>query len=430
MTLFCTECFGDVGLKRRIIEIRPRFPDEKCSFHPRFKGIPAEAVASIVDPVFQQHYHHGEYNPYHEEFAGEQLEYVIGEFTESNSEAIAYALAEALIEGDDYWPPDGGEPFYNEEYGYVYHEYNGMHHSLLWEKFCQSITYEKRFFNNKAQDLLSEIFDGIQWQQDRSKNSPIYKISPSSNQAKIYRARIADNELDREAIRKDLAKELGPPPERKRKAGRMNSAGIATFYGGFNLNTCVAELRPVVGSVIIGAEFQLTRPIYVLDTTKFVAPRKADSPFYKKYASRLSQWQFMQKFMNEIAKPISPSDEHIDYIPTQAVAEYFLHNGSIKIGSEHIQIEAIIYKSAQYPSGNNIVLLGDAANVEVNPSAKAEHKTKKSHQDLDLYFEFSINRTENINPGLRSVAGTDSTVRVSGAEFTTEKFYDHTDFDF
>jgi hypothetical protein len=430
MTRFCTECFGDEGLKRRIIEIRPNYPREKCSFHPRFKGVPSDVVASIVGPIFEQHYHHGEYNPYHDEFAGDQLEYAVGEFTESESEEIADALAKELVKGDGYWPPDGEEPFYDEGYGYVYHEYDDRHHSFLWEKFCNSITHEKRFFNNKAQELLAEIFDGIQWQRDQSKNPPIYEITLQSDQAKIHRARIADSEESRKNIQKDIAKELGPPPERKRKAGRMNSAGIATFYGGFNLNTCIAELRPVVGSVIVGAEFRLTRPIYVLDTTKFVAPMKAGSPFYKKYASRLSQWRFMQTFMNEIAKPISPSDEHIDYIPTQAVAEFFLHNDSLKVGSEQIQVEAIIYKSAQYPSGKNIVLLGDAANVEDNLSEETKRKKAKFHLGLDVFDEFSVGRPESISPGLRSILGTATIVQVSGAKFTTKKYYDHDDFDF
>lgn len=39
MTRLCPECFDNAGLKPRLVEIRPSFPDERCDFHPRLKGI-------------------------------------------------------------------------------------------------------------------------------------------------------------------------------------------------------------------------------------------------------------------------------------------------------------------------------------------------------------------------------------------------------
>ena len=55
MTFVCPQCFGDAGLKRRIEDIRPSFPNEKCTFHPRFKGVPIKDVAAIIDDVFRNH---------------------------------------------------------------------------------------------------------------------------------------------------------------------------------------------------------------------------------------------------------------------------------------------------------------------------------------------------------------------------------------
>jgi hypothetical protein len=49
----------------------------------------------------------------------------------------------------------------------------------------------------------------------------------------------------------------------------MNSSGIWAFYGAFDIDTCIAELRPAVGETVISAKFNLSRPILVLDTTKF-----------------------------------------------------------------------------------------------------------------------------------------------------------------
>ena len=53
----------------------------------------------------------------------------------------------------------------------------------------------------------------------------------------------------------------------------MNPAGITAFYGAFDLDTCIAELRPAVGNVVVSARFELTEPLCVLDITQFQKPQ-------------------------------------------------------------------------------------------------------------------------------------------------------------
>jgi hypothetical protein len=43
--------------------------------------------------------------------------------------------------------------------------------------------------------------------------------------------------------------------------------------------------------------------------------------------------------MEQIAKPVPPNDEHLDYIPTQAVAEYLHHHHKLKRGGQGARIE-------------------------------------------------------------------------------------------
>lgn len=69
----CPHCFENKGLQRRIVEIRPNFPDEKCDFHPRYKGVPIEKVAEIVDAVFRNNYGFGSYHPMLDDFKGDGL---------------------------------------------------------------------------------------------------------------------------------------------------------------------------------------------------------------------------------------------------------------------------------------------------------------------------------------------------------------------
>lgn len=425
MTFVCPHCFGDSGLRRRIEEIRPEFPNEKCSFHPRYKGVPIEVVAEIVDTVFRSQFGIGDFG-YDGEQRGEQLEQVVGELAQAEYEQ-AQALSQALIDNDDAWPPDGEEPFYEDLQNYVRIEHYSSYHSELWQSFCESIMHDQRFFNSEAKNLIADIFAGVEQQRDHERRSPVYRIDPGTPEATFYRARIADNFSKRKEIADAPEKTLAPPPKRLRRAGRMNPAGVVCFYGAYEMDTCIAELRPRVGSVVIGAKFSLQRPIYVLDTTRFEAPIKSTSPFSKNHLERMEQWIFMESFRHEIAKPISPNDEHIDYIPTQAVAEYLMNHHEFKRSGTTEKIEGIIYKSAQRLEGKNIALLGEAAHV-VSPDRPTSSR-RKSSSFADFFPEtfgsFLERRAEGENPALRVEPESVEMRKVAGARFDSETFFDY-----
>lgn len=412
------------GLKRRLKEVRPEFPDdEKCVYHPTRKGIPVEKVAEIIDPVFRQQFGLSEYNSQFEEQDGESLELVVSELAEPIDDEISQLIANQLIEDEDVWPQDGEEPFYSDVENYVELRHLYDYHGELWENFCKSIVHEQRFFNSNAFDLVSQIFSGIQYQRDNQTLPAIYKIEPSDSNSSFYRARTARSVDKIDQIRTDPEKQLGPPPERLRKAGRMNPAGISCFYGAFDFDTCIAELRPSVGVNIVGAKFQLVRPIYVLDTTRFERPMKTLSLFSQNYVDRVEQWTFMRQFRREIAKPISRDDEHLDYIPTQAVAEYLLNYFQFKRSGNEAKIEAIIFQSAQSPTGKNIVLLGDAGQLQTNATLAAKlrkgaHSKISSPLSLDLY---SRGNTTSLNPAIELVPQSVEVRWVTGANFQSKK---------
>lgn len=363
-TRFCPRCFDNRGLERRLIDIRPQLPDEKCSFHPTMKGIPAKAVAAIVDEVFRNNYDFGDYNPQTDDQNGDDLQTILYELTGADLAEVVSALEQQLIDDDDYWPPDGGDPFYQSDAAYV-RSFNAFgSHSRLWDEFCQSILHGQRFFNDRAKKLLEEIFDGIHLQRGPHRTNPVFEILPGSPESSVFRVRTVDDSEERKKIAQDIPRHLGPPPSRLRRPGRMNPSGIMAFYAAFDLETCIAEMRPSVGSIVIGAQFDVTKPLWVLDTTRFAGPFKEPNLFSKDHVKRTAQWRFMQRFMHEIAQPISPNDEHLDYIPTQAVAEYLLNHHQFHMSGQKHRIEAIIYRSAQHPGGRNIVFLGEACTIE------------------------------------------------------------------
>jgi len=178
----------------------------------------------------------------------------------------------------------------------------------------------------------------------------------------LYRARrVSDHEQARGFAGKE-GLELGPPPEKLRAAGRMNAAGIGAFYGALDQATCIAELRPAVGSLVCLGAFRPCRPIHVLDLTRFVRPGREVDIFAKNYLSSTTQWAFMRSFAVEISQPILPGDEHLAYVPAQAVAEYLTNQPVPWRGGEQM-IEGLVFRSAQHKGGRNLVLFNDAGLV-------------------------------------------------------------------
>jgi len=359
----CPECFGDESLKSRVRELQSEVHAEKdetpmCDFHEDERGVSIEKLVEVIDPVFRQHYAQVQ-DTYYGESGGDDLEFCVSELAQIEEPDVASTLASALIEADPAWPPDGDEPFYVDIETYIRRKGFNSDHSWKWEQFRKIILHEERFFSSWAKGLLDDLFEGVHLQEGQGGVSPVRVIEPRERGSAFYRARVANTAALQRKISSNLPSELGPPPERLRRAGRLNSAGIPTFYGAFDLDTCVAELRPRVGDCVVGTRFSITKPLTAIDLTLFQGPSRERGQFDKGQVQLTEQWQFMTSFMREISRPVSPDDEHLDYVPTQVVAEYLLHHYRGMKGSGK-KIEAIVYWSAQFPAGKNIAIMGDA----------------------------------------------------------------------
>lgn len=340
----CPECFDNAALKRRLIEIRPKMPDgERCEIHPTRKAIPLDEVGRIVEPALRANYALGEWMFYHQE--GDDLHDVINGTTGAEDDRVINALSHWLIENDDYWPPDGGEPFWGDDQAYVPVRLDGWRHDARWRRFRKAILHHQRFFNDRAKIFLAEIFDGIQNQSDIDDKPAFYNLEPGEEPL-FYRARVVADEEAFRAIQKDPASLMGSPPPGLRRAGRMNAAGIAVFYGATEKETAIAELRPAVGSLISLAAFRVHRPIHVLDLTRFTRAGRQLDIFAKNQMVRATQWAFMQSFATEISQPILPGDEHLENVPAQVVAEY-LTSTPVRWRGGDVTPDAIIFRSAQ-----------------------------------------------------------------------------------
>lgn len=416
MTNYCPYCFGDSALVSRLEKERPKFSDkQKCEFHPTRKAIPEDFVVGILDRVIRDNYGLADYNPAFSQ--GTSLEDLIYDLISPDDPAIATRIIHDLVKNDAYDPRDGEQPFFAEDQNYSPYEGHYNPHHSAWQRFKHAITHERRFNSDEARGYLGSIFEGLHYQKDKAGQPVVYELQPGDGSPCIYRARREDNPERRAAILANPGEKLGAPPQGSRRANRMNAAGIPAFYGALDLRTCIAENRPPVGCVMIGAAFEIIRPIVVLDTTRFARPVLHRSIFSPVQRERQDQWQFMQRFMDEISAPVLPDDETLQYVATQVVSEFIHADLDVKIRGSSRRIEGIIYRSAQNPGGRNIVLFGSASETEHKRSTE-----KKPDETVSEFFDdWDFGPVSNTpSPALRVLDKEVTQVRVTAVAFETD----------
>jgi hypothetical protein len=139
------------------------------------------------------------------------------------------------------------------------------------------------------------------------------------------------------------------PPERMKPLndraieGRANSKGIPYLYFATNRETALAEVRPWIGSLISVGQFKTLRDLRVVNCT---TDRKGSHVYIDREPSpeerEESVWGDIDK---AFARPVTPSDDVADYVPTQIIAELFKMHG----------FDGVAYRSSLGP-GHNLAL--------------------------------------------------------------------------
>jgi len=220
-----------------------------------------------------------------------------------------------------------------------------------WRKFVRVVKNESRFFfsnipsvkksftEHNPSELLSEI-GRIASELDLFKSYPLGTVWFRSRERKSGAVWPLD------------AAQMGPPPNDKAQAGRMNPAGISYFYLATERETALAELMNKPPCVIVVGCFSLCRDLRLLDLINFPP---LPSVFDRKRRNELELLLFLLEFTRQISQPVEKNGqrEHIDYVPTQVVCEYFAKVFRTKDG---YSLDGLAYPSAVRPGGTNIVL--------------------------------------------------------------------------
>jgi hypothetical protein len=367
----CYQCIGEQYLKD---EVQQKGQRGRCSYCSRsVQSYTIGAIADRVETAFEQHFRRTSDQPmawqqsllsdresnYDWERDGEPVIWAIAnaaDILEHVAEDIQAILDEQYADFDAAAMGEESE-FCSESY----YEEKGSSDDVWQEEWCnfeRSLKTEARFFSRIAAGHLASVFCGIDGMSATDGRPLVIDAGAQTNLSAIYRARVFQSEeMLKEAIcRPDF--HIGPPPAVLATAGRMNARGISVFYGATDPGVAIAEVRPPVGSQVAVARFEIIRPIRLLDLTALSAVAEVGSFFDPGWAARLERATFLRSLSQRIARPVMPDDEALEYLPTQAIADF--------LATENDPVlDGIFFPSVQATGDAlNVVLFHKAARVE------------------------------------------------------------------
>lgn len=142
------------------------------------------------------------------------------------------------------------------------------------------------------------------------------------------------------------------------------------------------------------------------------------SIFDPSFKERLARAAFLRSLGTRMVRPVMPDDEAIDYLPTQAVADYLATTNEPRL-------DGIVFPSAQVKEGSNVVLFNHAARVEELSFPKgAEIRASTGHGsedgwETDYYVSERVPR-----PGDRKTDPMDDDVVGGLLSFTSQPDFD------
>lgn len=220
-----------------------------------------------------------------------------------------------------------------------------------WDSFKHEVKHNNRFFPKSDQLDLSDLRAWLQ-ELEAEKYTKI-----------TYRARISNS---KNAISID---KMGRPPMDEATAGRANPIGISYLYLATNDKTAIAEVRPHKGDVVTIVKVKIPKNLRLADLRN---PKKYLSPFTRpdEEAEQLFKYiALLQHLGEELSKPILPREAHLEYLPSQYLAELIKDSG----------FDGIIFKSS-VGNGDNYALFRDDG---------VEYLETKLQKIDNLVFKFS-----------------------------------------
>jgi len=138
----------------------------------------------------------------------------------------------------------------------------------------------------------------------------------------------------------------------------MNARGISMFYGAINEETAISEVRPPVGSKVVLSKFKVLKELKLLNLSALKNVSSVGSIFDPNHIHQVERDIFLRKLSTRMSSPVMPDDEPMDYLITQAIADYLAMESKVTF-------DGIMYPSVQSDKvGINIVLFHKSSRVK------------------------------------------------------------------
>jgi hypothetical protein len=350
-THVCVECLGDPVLQKRFATNSTA----GCLACGRSEHASASVseLASLIRVHAQDHY---ELDPgLYSGYSGLSLERVIALMLDCHNEPVLAAVVAELVEPDKGEDPPAyfahGNEYRRTQWPFESQEDERRYVVRRWETIEEDLVHSNRYFNKNAASLFEELFNEALKTQTNTLFGPRPAAVGELRTGQIlYRARLANSDLDRQRILANPAQEMGAPPRSMAKTNRMSPAGVPRFYAATSKITSIAEVRPAIGDCVAVARFTATQPLKLFDfrgLDRYLRPARV-SPFDERSHEQRELQLFLSYLHQEIAKPVR--NEGTSYIVTQALTEY--------LASFMEDFGAMAFESVQHKGGTNIVLFG------------------------------------------------------------------------
>lgn len=230
-----------------------------------------------------------------------------------------------------------------------------------WEEFKNSLIKSNRYHTST---FNTNLFEQYCWAAPK-----IYTAG-----TKFYRGRISN--VDGFPI-----DEMGCPPFKSSKPGRVNAEGIECLYLASNLETTVNEVRAGVADYVTIATFELQKNIIIADLKNInkISPLSIpDSNFLVNYAINK---EHLSKINKEMSKIVRQSDTKLDYVPTQYICDYIKTLERKGPDGMVIKFAGVEYDSTLCQNGYNIAIFDSSLfkgiSTEIHQVSSLKYETLK-----------------------------------------------------
>jgi RES domain-containing protein len=259
-----------------------------------------------------------------------------------------------------------------------------------WD-FARSVKSEARYvYSDEVQSFLNTV---VQTSESRRKKIPKGHVLTRAQRG-------SEPELRQEGEDEFYVDAAYGHERKKPKAefvgdGRVNPRGIPCLYLADNEQTAMAEVRPWLGSYVSLAQFKVMRDCEIVDCSMDKKRGLFDRDIELEDPARMEA-AVWGDIAEAFSRPLAVHEPHIEYVPTQVLAEAFRRRG----------YDGIVYKSLLNRGGLNIALFDlDAADL----MNCALYETRSVSFDFDQidnpYFRIEPPRVKTSTGRSRIVSG-------------------------